>query len=105
MTVTKQTLIEKIQEQLGLNLSQATAIVENIIQLIALSIAAGKEVKITNFGTFSINHRPARQGINPYTGEKINLEASKTAVFKASNKVKSQLNTDSYDDDFITSFL
>lgn len=105
MTITRQSLTQKLHEKLNISLEQAQTIVENIINEITETIAAGEEVKITNFGTFSINHRPARTGINPHTGEKIQLEASKTPIFRASSKVKTQLQPDNKDDDFITSFL
>ncbi|MBQ9570527.1 MAG: HU family DNA-binding protein, partial [Prevotella sp.] len=34
-------------------------------------------------GTFSVNERPAREGINPQSKEKIKIAAKKVAKFKA----------------------
>ena len=36
----------------------------------------------TGFGTYEIKSKDAREGINPKTGEKIQIDASKTPVFK-----------------------
>ena len=44
------------------------------------------------FGTFSINERPAREGINPATKEKIQIAAKKVAKFKAGTELADALN-------------
>ena len=42
----------------------------------------GDKVALLGFGTFAVNERPARTGINPATKEKIQIEAKKVIKFK-----------------------
>ncbi|MDG1356051.1 MAG: HU family DNA-binding protein, partial [Opitutales bacterium] len=41
--------------------------------------------------TFSVVKRAARKGINPQTGEKIKIKASKNVKFKAGAKLKAAI--------------
>ena len=48
----------------------------------AAGVKQGDKVALLGFGTFSVNERPARTGINPATKEKIQIEAKKVIKFK-----------------------
>ena len=50
-----------------------------------------KNVQLIGFGTFSVTKRAARDGINPQTGEKIKIKASKAVKFKAGAGLKAAL--------------
>ena len=41
------------------------------------------KVALVGFGTFSVAERPAHEGINPATKQKIQIPAKKVAKFKA----------------------
>jgi DNA-binding protein HU-beta len=45
-------------------------------------------VAITGFGTFKVADRKARMGVNPKTGEKIQIAASKKPKFRAGKLLK-----------------
>ena len=47
------------------------------------ALVAGDKVSLVGFGTFSVSERPAREGINPATKQKITIAAKKIAKFKA----------------------
>ena len=47
------------------------------------ALKANDKVALIGFGTFSVNKRPARTGINPATKAKIKIAAKKVAKFKA----------------------
>ena len=49
-TWTKNDLIEKIQSEIGISLSDSSKIFEEIIEEIFLSLENGNDVKISNFG-------------------------------------------------------
>jgi DNA-binding protein HU-beta len=54
-------------------------------------IAALKEegkVTLSGFGVFSVVERAARNGVNPKTGAKIQIPASKTVKFRAAKNLK-----------------
>ena len=49
-------------------------------------------IALVGFGTFSVGERPAREGINPLTKEKIQIAAKKVAKFKAGAELADALN-------------
>ena len=69
----------------GSDLSKAAAkkALDATTEAIKAALVAGDKVQLVGFGTFSVNERPARQGINPATKAKINIPAKKVAKFKA----------------------
>ena len=52
------------------------------------SLQRGGEINFTGFGKFSVADRGARQGVNPQTGEKIQIAASKVPRFSAGSALK-----------------
>ncbi len=67
---------------------QALDCVNTMIDTITNSLSKGNKVTITGFGTFSVSKRSARQGVNPRTGEKIKIAATKVPKFKAGKALK-----------------
>ena len=85
-------LIEAVQKNLGKDTSKAAADAALNAVLNAVTKAVKKEnVQIIGFGTFSVVKRAARKGINPQTGEKIKIKASKNVKFKAGAKLKAAI--------------
>ena len=52
----------------------------------------GEKVQLIGFGSFEVKQRDARTGINPRTGEAVDIAASKVATFKAGKALKDALN-------------
>ena len=50
------------------------------------------KIKLSKFGTYHLHKSPARIGRNPKTKEEFKILASEKLAFKASIKVKSELN-------------
>ena len=48
-------------------------------------------VAISGFGTFHVRQRKARMGVNPSTGETIEIPASRAPAFKAAKLLKEAL--------------
>jgi len=71
---------------------QAQTAVETVFDSIAKELGRGGEVSIAGFGSFSAVKRAARQGINPKTGEKIQIAASIKPKFKAGKALKEEVN-------------
>ncbi len=67
---------------------QAVAAVDAIFDIITKTLAKGEEVAITGFGTFRVAKRAARMGVNPKTGEKIQIAAAIVPKFKAGKLLK-----------------
>lgn len=79
----KTELIDKIAEGAGLTKADAKKALEATTAAIKDALVAGDKVALIGFGTFSVNERPAREGINPATKQKITIAAKKVAKFKA----------------------
>jgi integration host factor subunit beta len=52
----------------------------------------GERVNIKEFGTFTVKERPAGVVTHPQTREKIQVPARKVPHFKASPKLKDEMN-------------
>ena len=79
----KTELIEKIAVGAELSKADAKKALEATIEAIKNALVEGDKVQLIGFGTFSVSERPAREGINPATKEKITIAAKKVAKFKA----------------------
>ena len=88
----KTELIDKIAEGAGLTKADAKKALEATTAAIMDALVAGDKVALIGFGTFSVNERPAREGINPATKQKIQIAAKKVAKFKAGADLDEALN-------------
>lgn len=79
----KSELIEKIAAGAGLSKADAKKALEAYVDTLKKALVAGDKVQLIGFGTFSVTERPAREGINPATKQKIKIAAKKVAKFKA----------------------
>ena len=79
----KTELVEKIAAGADLSKVDSRKALEAAIAAIKDALVAGDKVALVGFGTFSVNERPAREGINPATKEKIQIAAKKVVKFKA----------------------
>lgn len=80
--------VQAVAAKAGLNQKQAKAAVDAALDVITESLAAGESVKLTGFGVFEVRERSERNGINPQTGAKMIVPASKVAGFSASHPLK-----------------
>lgn len=88
----KTELIEKIAAGAELDKAKAKKALEATLDAIKNALVDGDSVQLIGFGTFSVNERPAREGINPATKEKIAIAAKKVAKFKAGADFADSLN-------------
>lgn len=78
----KNELIRAIANKAGITLKDAGVALDGVIGAITDGLKAGEKVQISGFGTFEVKSKSAREGINPKTGEKISIAASKAPAFK-----------------------
>jgi DNA-binding protein HU-beta len=62
--------------------------VNAVIDGIKTGVKKSKSVQLIGFGTFRVSSRKARIGVNPKTGEKIKIKASKTVKFVTGKSFK-----------------
>ena len=88
----KTELIEKIAAGSGLSKDASKKALEATILALKDALKAGDKISLVGFGTFSVGERPAREGINPLTKEKIQIAAKKVIKFKAGADLADSLN-------------
>ena len=88
----KTELIEAIKESTGLSKKDAEKALTATIDTIIKAVAEGDKVQITGFGTFEQRQRNARTGVDPRTGNSIDIPASKVPAFKAGKAFKDIVN-------------
>lgn len=79
----KSELINAIAEKAGLSKADAKKALEAFTGAVEEALVAGDKVALVGFGTFSINEKGERTGINPKTKEAITIAAKKVVKFKA----------------------
>ena len=84
-------LIETVAAELDTSKAAATRAVEAVIHGITNGIKDDESVTIVGFGTFQKKDRAARTVRNPSTGEPMEIRASKTVGFKASQALKEEM--------------
>ena len=88
----KTELIEKIAAGAGLSKADAKKALDATTAAIKDALVSGDKIQLVGFGTFSVNERPARTGINPSTKAKIQIAAKKVAKFKAGAELSEAIN-------------
>ncbi len=78
----KSDLIRSIANNAGITLKDAATAFDAVVDAITENLKNGEKIQISGFGTFELKCKDAREGINPKTGEKISIAASRTPVFK-----------------------
>ena len=91
--VTKKTLAEGIAAEYEVSKKDANELVNFVFDQITTAIKKGEEVSINGFGKLVVVEKAAREGLNPATGEKIKIKASKAPKFKASKTLKDLVNS------------
>jgi nucleoid DNA-binding protein len=72
----------------GLSQSEAKGVVEVIVRAMSASLAQGRSVKLTGFGTLRVTARKGRLGRNPQNGGRIPLAPSRFVAFRASRTLQ-----------------
>src|SRR3712207_7852130 len=65
----KTELVEKIAANANLSKADAKKALDATVAAIKDALVAGDKIQLVGFGTFSVNERPAREGINPRSEE------------------------------------
>ena len=87
--MTKSELITQLSDKFSqLVHKDAELSVKTIIDSLGNTLSNGGRVEIRGFGSFTLNHRPARLGRNPKTGEKVNVPEKFVPHFKPGKELK-----------------
>jgi DNA-binding protein HU-beta len=86
--VTKAEFVDKVAARSGLSKKDAGAAVDAFIDCVTDALRTGEAVAFTGFGKFSTQNRAARTGVNPRTGARVMIPASKAPKFTAGSALK-----------------
>jgi len=86
--MTRDYLIEQMASKAGVTKTQADAVLRAFTDVVTATLSTGDTIGLTGFGTFQISKRAARQGVNPRTGEKLQIPAMNVPKFKAGKALK-----------------
>ena len=84
----KAELIASVAEKAGITKKAAGDAVEAVFATISDSLANDEKVTIVGFGTFEVRARKEREGVNPSTGAKIKIAATKVPAFKPGKSLR-----------------
>ncbi len=84
----KTELIRSVAEKTGLRKIEAEAAVNAVLDCVSGAVSSGEDVRLSGFGTFEIKTRAKRQGVNPKTGEKIEIPEKDYVSFRAGSMME-----------------
>lgn len=87
----KSELISVVSEQSGLTKAETERAIDAVFTAIIETMKKGDEVRLMGFGTFVGALKPASEGRNPRTGEKIHVAAHYSPKFKPGKLLKEAL--------------
>jgi len=94
MTITKIYLKDLISNRLDLPKSQASEIVEALLEKMKGTLASGEDILISGFGKFCVKEKKGRRGRNPQTGNDLFLDGRRVVTFKSSPVLAKRMNSD-----------
>ena len=92
-TTTRSTLSEAVFKNVGLSRNESSSLVDSVFTEILKSLISSKDVKISSFGTFVVRRKKERIGRNPKTGQEVPITARNVVTFRASNVLKSKVDS------------
>ena len=84
----KTELVAAVAEHVSLDKKTVTQVLDGLLDVIPMAVAAGDHVTIFGFGAFEATERPASTGRNLRTGEPMEIPAYRTPKFKAAASFK-----------------
>ena len=84
-------LLDAIAGTTDVSKKDIASVIDAMQDVISDALVKGDRVALTGFGTFQTSERKARTGVNPATGEKIQISACTVPRFVFGKKVKEKV--------------
>ncbi len=94
MALTKDRIINRVHEEVGLGKSQARRVVETLFEIMKGTLESGDNLLVSGFGKFMVKNKRSRRGRNPQTKRDLQLRARKVVVFKTSGVLRKKMNAE-----------
>ena len=92
MALTKNHIIDSIQDSLGYPRNKSVELTETLLEIIKKNLENGEDIMISGFGKFCVKEKKQRRGRNPATGEDMMLSPRKVVTFTCSGKLREKIN-------------
>jgi len=90
--MTKRELVAQIAEKTGAAHKDAAKFYDAFIETVEETLLGGEKIQLSGFGNFDVKTKAAREGVNPATGAKIQIAASKKPIFRAAKQLVEKFN-------------
>ena len=87
----KADLIQIIAKEAGITNKQADEAITAFVEAVKKSLKKGKRVSLVGFGSWEVKKRKARNGVNPQTGKKIKIPATKVPKFNPGKELREKI--------------
>ena len=91
-TLTRADLTEAVYRNIGLSRNESADLVESVLEEMCVSLEADEEVKLSSFGTFSVQSKRERVGRNPKTGVEATITPRRVLSFRPSHILKNRVD-------------
>jgi integration host factor subunit beta len=92
--MTKSELIAKLADHYRqLDRKDVEVVVKTILAAMIMSLVNGRRIEIRGFGSFDLNHRPARIGRNPMSGKEVQVPEKFVPHFKAGRELRERVDS------------
>ena len=93
--MTKQDFVDAVADRAGMSKRDAGDAVDAMLDTITDTLKRRDSVTFTGFGKFSTSARAARMGVNPRTGERVQIQATTVPKFTAGSALKTAVKSGS----------
>ncbi len=83
----KADLVSKVAESTNQSKVVTRKILDNFLEAVGDTLAAGNNIEIRGFGSFKVKKRKAQVARNPRTGEQVNIPSRFVPAFKPSRNL------------------
>ena len=93
MALTKNQIVDSIQDSLGFPRNKSVELSETLLEIMKKTLENGEDIMISGFGKFCVKNKKERRGRNPATGEDMMLSPRKVVTFTCSGKLRDKINS------------
>ncbi len=84
-------LVKSIASKQKLTVAESEKVVNGMIEAISNELKKKGKVTLVGFGTFKVMDRKARTGVNPKTGQRMQIKAKRVPKFIAGKALKNKV--------------
>ncbi|HEX7007506.1 MAG TPA: HU family DNA-binding protein [Alphaproteobacteria bacterium] len=89
--VTLKQIAATLADKHDLSKKQSNEVLSGFVDTLTRHLKRGDKIRIPGLGIFQVSKRAARMGVNPATGEKIKIKASKKVRFRVAKDLKESI--------------